>query len=85
MPGVLVVEAMAQTAGALCAANQDIKTGRNQVLLMTIDKAKFRKPIVPGDQLRLHMHKINKRRTSGGIVARPRSTACWSARRRSRR
>ena len=29
---------------------------------MTIDKAKFRKPIVPGDQLRLHMHKMNKRR-----------------------
>jgi 3-hydroxyacyl-[acyl-carrier-protein] dehydratase len=62
MPGVLVIEAMAQTAGALCAANHDLKTGRNQVLLMTIDKAKFRKPVVPGDQLRLHMNKINKRR-----------------------
>ena len=62
MPGVLVIEAMAQTAGALCAANQDLKTGRNQVLLMTIDKAKFRKPVVPGDQLRLHMTKKNKRR-----------------------
>ena len=62
MPGVLVIEAMAQTAGALCAANHDLKTGSNQVLLMTIDKAKFRKPVVPGDQLRLHMTKINKRR-----------------------
>jgi 3-hydroxyacyl-[acyl-carrier-protein] dehydratase len=62
MPGVLVIEAMAQTAGALCAANQDLTTGRNQVLLMTIDKAKFRKPVVPGDQLRLHMTKLNKRR-----------------------
>ena len=62
MPGVLVVEAMAQTAGALCAAHQALKGGSNQVLLMTIDKAKFRKPVVPGDQLRLHMQKINKKR-----------------------
>jgi len=62
MPGVLVVEAMAQTAGALCAANNDMKGGSSSVLLMTIDKAKFRKPVVPGDQLRLHMTKINKKR-----------------------
>jgi 3-hydroxyacyl-[acyl-carrier-protein] dehydratase len=62
MPGVLVIEAMAQTAGALCAANQELRTGSNQVLLMTIDKAKFRKPVIPGDQLRLHMSKMNKRR-----------------------
>ena len=62
MPGVLVIEAMAQTAGALCAASQTSRTGSTQVLLMTIDKAKFRKLVVPGDQLRLHMKKINKRR-----------------------
>ncbi len=62
MPGVLVVEAMAQTAGALCAASQGLQTPAPQVLLMTIDKAKFRKPVVPGDQLRLHMTKITKRR-----------------------
>jgi 3-hydroxyacyl-[acyl-carrier-protein] dehydratase len=31
-------------------------------MLMTIDKAKFRKPVIPGDQLRLHMSKMNKRR-----------------------
>src|ERR1700742_4109918 len=42
MPGVLVVEAMAQTAGALCAASQGISTQATTVLLMTIDKAKFR-------------------------------------------
>lgn len=62
MPGVLVVEAIAQTAGALCAANQGPQAQASQVLLMTIDKAKFRKPVVPGDQLRLHLTKINKRR-----------------------
>ena len=62
MPGVLVVEAMAQTAGALCAASQGFQNPAPQVLLMTIDKAKFRKPVVPGDQLRLHMTKLSKRR-----------------------
>ena len=62
MPGVLVIEAMAQTAGALCAASQGLKANSSRVLLMTIDKAKFRKPVVPGDQLRLHMTRINKRR-----------------------
>ena len=62
MPGVLVVEAMAQTAGALCAANHGVEGKTPQVLLMTIDKTKFRKPVVPGDQLRLHMTKINQRR-----------------------
>ncbi len=62
MPGVLVVEAMAQTAGALCAASQNLNPNTTHVLLMTIDKAKFRKPVVPGDQLRLHMTKLTKRR-----------------------
>ncbi len=62
MPGVLVIEAMAQTAGALCAASHSSGGISPQVLLMTIDKAKFRRPVVPGDQLRLHMTKINKRR-----------------------
>jgi len=60
--GVLVVEAMAQTAGALCAASQNLNPNTTHVLLMTIDKAKFRKPVVPGDQLKLHMTKITKRR-----------------------
>ena len=62
MPGVLVVEAMAQTAGALVAANHGVEGKIPQVLLMTIDKTKFRKPVVPGDQLRLHMSRINQRR-----------------------
>jgi 3-hydroxyacyl-[acyl-carrier-protein] dehydratase len=62
MPGVLVLEAMAQTAGALCAASQGLSPHTTKVLLMTIDKAKFRKPVVPGDQLKLHMTKMTKRR-----------------------
>ena len=63
MPGVLLIEAMAQTAGALCVASQLDKSAPSVVYMMTVDKAKFRKPVVPGDQLRLHMSKINKRRS----------------------
>jgi 3-hydroxyacyl-[acyl-carrier-protein] dehydratase len=60
MPGVLIVEAMAQTAGAICiravgAAKPSL------VYFLTIDNAKFRKPVVPGDQLRIHVRKIKKR------------------------
>ena len=63
MPGVLLIEAMAQTAGALCVASQQA-TGKTPsvVYLMTVDKAKFRKPVVPGDQVRFHMTRIAKRR-----------------------
>ncbi len=61
MPGVLLIEGMAQTAGALCVASQN--TGAPGVVyLMTIDKAKFRKPVVPGDQVRFHLTRIAKKR-----------------------
>lgn len=62
MPGVLMLEAMAQTAGALCVAAQADRSAPSVVYLMTIDKAKFRKPVVPGDQIRFHMTRIAKRR-----------------------
>jgi 3-hydroxyacyl-[acyl-carrier-protein] dehydratase len=62
MPGVLIVEAMAQTAGAICIRNQ--KSERpSLVYFMTIDNAKFRKPVVPGDQLRIHVRKLKQRGT----------------------
>ena len=65
-PGVLLIEAMAQTAGALCVASQqtgaEAVTAPSVVYLMTIDKAKFRRPVVPGDQVRLHMTRIVKKR-----------------------
>jgi 3-hydroxyacyl-[acyl-carrier-protein] dehydratase len=62
-PGVLMVEAMAQTAGALVIMGFFKGDGEGkQVLFMTIDKAKFRKPVVPGDQVRLYMTKINHKR-----------------------
>jgi 3-hydroxyacyl-[acyl-carrier-protein] dehydratase len=60
MPGVLLIEGMAQTAGALCVN----AVGRAAlVYFMTIDKAKFRKPVIPGDRVEFHMTKLNRRRT----------------------
>jgi beta-hydroxyacyl-ACP dehydratase FabZ len=61
MPGVLIVEGMVQTAGAICAA----ATQRQKapvVYFMTIDEAKFRKPVVPGDTLEFHVRKLKQRR-----------------------
>jgi len=52
MPGVLIVEAMAQAAGALVVHSLGAAGTKKQVLFMTIDKARFRRPVVPGDMLR---------------------------------
>jgi 3-hydroxyacyl-[acyl-carrier-protein] dehydratase len=62
MPGVLLIEGMAQTAGALCVASQPEGSKPSVVYLMTVDKAKFRKPVVPGDQVRFYMTRTAKRR-----------------------
>src|SRR5690606_11874130 len=63
MPGVLIVEAMAQTAGAL-VINHLGTSGSNQlVYFMTVDRARFRKPVVPGDVLRVHVNKLQNRGT----------------------
>lgn len=54
MPGVLIVEAMAQTAGVMMLAN--IPDRESKLVFFTgIDNAKFRRPVVPGDQLRLEL------------------------------
>jgi 3-hydroxyacyl-[acyl-carrier-protein] dehydratase len=62
MPGVLLVEGMAQTAGAICIRSQGV-TYPKLVYFMTIDKAKFRKPVIPGDRVEYHMRKLNQRRS----------------------
>lgn len=62
MPGVLIVEAMAQTCGAI-VANRHSKGKRKLVYFMTIDSAKFRKPVVPGDVLELRVVKLKQRNT----------------------
>lgn len=59
MPGVLLIEAMAQTAGAICA--RKIGGEQNLVYFMTIDNARFRKPVVPGDRVEFHVTKQKQR------------------------
>ena len=61
MPGVLVIEAMAQAAGLLMM--HEDPSLRGQVIYFTgIEKARFRKPVVPGDQLRLEIEVLRRRR-----------------------
>jgi 3-hydroxyacyl-[acyl-carrier-protein] dehydratase len=60
-PGVLLIEAMAQTAGALCVHARGTDAPPQLVYFMTIDKAKFRKPVEPGDQVHFHVKKIRQR------------------------
>jgi 3-hydroxyacyl-[acyl-carrier-protein] dehydratase len=62
MPGVLMIEGMAQTAGVLCLKMLQAHDKRRAVLFLTIDKAKFRKPAVPGDTLEYHVNKMTRRR-----------------------
>lgn len=62
MPGVLQIEAMAQTAGALVLAGmEDLGDKKPGVFFMSIDGVKFRKPVKPGDQLMMHVEKVKER------------------------
>lgn len=77
MPGVLLIEAMAQTAGAICARNEG--SSGDLVYFMTIDNARFRKPVIPGDRVEFHVTKQKQRgniwkfhcdaKVDGGLVA----------------
>jgi 3-hydroxyacyl-[acyl-carrier-protein] dehydratase len=62
MPGVLILEGMAQTAGTLCIRAQSEQKKPSLVYFLTIDNVKFRKPVVPGDRLEYHMTRIRQRR-----------------------
>jgi len=61
MPGVLIIEGMAQTAGAVCA-EEHFSGEPSTVYFMTIDGAKFRSPVVPGDVLEYKIEKIKQKR-----------------------
>jgi beta-hydroxyacyl-ACP dehydratase FabZ len=67
MPGVLIIEALAQTAGVL-VLNSIPDRESKLVLLVSIESAKFRRPVVPGDQLRLEMT-VLKRKASVAKMA----------------
>ncbi|HEX6727112.1 MAG TPA: 3-hydroxyacyl-ACP dehydratase FabZ [Nitrospira sp.] len=60
MPGVLIIEAMAQVGGVLVFKSGGI-VGKTVMYLTGIDEAKFRRPVVPGDQLRLEIEVLKKR------------------------
>ena len=71
MPGVLLIEGMAQTAGAFCIqARATADAPAPLVYFMTIDKAKFRKPVVPGDRVEFHVERTNQRRNMWWFKAR---------------
>ena len=62
VPHSLIVEGMAQTAGVLCVMSRADQDRPRLVYFLTIDKAKFRRPVVPGDTVEYHMTKIAYRR-----------------------
>ena len=64
MPGVLIIEAMAQTAAVLVVETLGDDAAGRVVYFMSIEGAKFRRPVVPGDQLRIH---ITKDRSRGNV------------------
>ena len=69
MPGVLVIEAMAQVAGVLIYRNMPDK--HTKLIYFTgIENAKFRRPVVPGDQLRIEMELLNRRTNFGKMNGR---------------
>ena len=64
MPGVLIIEAMAQTAAVLVVHSLGMEGQGKLVYFMTIDEARFRKPVFPGDRLELH---VEAQRSKGRV------------------
>src|ERR1043166_490262 len=66
MPGVRLLEGMAQTAGTICIRSLPKQTKPALVYFLTIDNAKFRKPVIPGDVLEYHVTRPNRGKNMGG-------------------
>ena len=62
MPGVLIVESMAQTAAVLVVQTLGRESEGKLVYFMSIENAKFRRPVTPGDSMRIHVNKLQQRR-----------------------
>ena len=58
MPGVLIIEAMAQVGGILALLSTPENLGNPAIFLLGVDKVRFRQPVVPGDQLRLEVESV---------------------------
>jgi 3-hydroxyacyl-[acyl-carrier-protein] dehydratase len=67
MPGVLIVEAMAQTAGVLAFKSVPEESQRKPVYFLGMDNVRFRKPVIPGDQLRLELELTRHRKSIWGF------------------
>ncbi len=74
MPGVLILEAMAQTAGVLVFKSMSVETQekleeyrKRPVFFLGIDNARFRKPVIPGDQLRFELEVTRQRQSVWGF------------------
>jgi 3-hydroxyacyl-[acyl-carrier-protein] dehydratase len=70
MPGVLIIEAMAQTAAVLVVATLGPDSEGSLVYFMSVDSARFRKPVVPGDQVLVHVEKQRNRKNVWKFAAR---------------
>jgi len=69
MPGVLIIESMAQVAGVLLY--RDLAEKENKLIYFTgIENAKFRRPVVPGDQLRIEMEMVSRKNQFGKMAGR---------------
>ena len=85
MPGVLIIECMAQTAAVLVVETLGGAAAGKPVYFMSIEEARFRKPVVPGDRLHVHVAKLRRRgavwkfsgeaRVDGVLMAQARFTA----------
>jgi 3-hydroxyacyl-[acyl-carrier-protein] dehydratase len=64
-PGVLIIEGMAQTAGAIVIKHDSTANTKSIVMLLGVDSARFRKPAGPGDTIEYHITKMHRRRTVG--------------------
>lgn len=62
MPGVLIIEALGQTAGALVCFSMNLMSTKQKVYFMSVEEAKFRRPVLPGDQLLLKVQKAHARK-----------------------
>lgn len=62
MPGVLIIESMAQTGALMVTSDPEFNPSEKLVYFMSIDNAKFRKPVTPGDTLKIYVKKIHTRK-----------------------
>ena len=69
MPGVLIIEALAQTAAVLVGVERGVETALS-IFFATVDKAKFRRPVVPGDMLELHIEVLRSGSRVGKFAGR---------------